>query len=249
MQDSCSFQCILAPYNAVATPRVTIGPKNTILLIADGLHAPLYLGKIPESADYFINLRVAAGFSDNNALIALHTLNRWFEQRLVNLQHSIEKDEHVIQYNYSTTDFSAPSLIDLIRGVYNLKERDHRDEKIALVHCKAGRGRSAALVIAYLLYVYSIAEKVNLKNKPYTQEELAHMFHSDQVLIDALEAYVKHQRPVIGLHGIQKNALIQFCHELKKYGNFENLYEHYADTIHTRDVELKTPYTQMVAQP
>lgn len=248
-QDVCSFQCILAPYKAVPTRRVVIGPQNNILLIADGLHAPLYLGKIPESIDYFINLRMAAGFRDNHGQIALHTLNRAFEQRFVHLQEMIEEDGEVTQYNYSTTDFTAPSLIDLIRGVYNLKARDRRGEKIALVHCKAGRGRSAALVIAYLLYVYSTAEKVNLKNVPYTPKELVHMFPSDETLIEALEAYVKQQRSVIGLHAIQRDALIQFYRELKKYGTFENLYEHYSDEIHDRDVALKTPYTQMVTQP
>jgi hypothetical protein len=242
LQKNCPFHCILAPYSAIPVAQVIIGPENTILLIADGLRAPIYLGRIIESPDDLINLRLVAGFSNNNQLIAIHTLNRWFEQWFADLPNTIEKDGNVVQYQYSTTDFTPPSLIDLIRGVYNLKERDRRDEKLAYVHCKAGRARSATLIVAYLLYVYTIAQKTNLKHEPYSLEKLAEIFPTDDALIEALIAYVKKQRSVIGLHEAQKKVIKKFYTELKKYGSFDALYEHYADAIHERDAEFKTPH-------
>lgn len=247
LQKNCPFQCILAPHKAVPVAQIIIGPEHAILLIADGLFAPLYLGRIPETLTDFINLRMAAGTLDNTALIGLHTLNRWFEQWFANLPNNIEKDGNITQYNYSTTDYTAPSLIDLIRGVYNLKMRDQRGEKIAYVHCKAGRGRSAALVVAYLLYLYSIAEKVNPNHKPYTHEQLYTFFPTDDALVDALEAYVKRQRAVIRLHDAQKKVVKQFYSELKKYGSFDALYAQYADAIQKRDAEFKKTKTQAVA--
>jgi protein-tyrosine phosphatase len=47
------------------------------------------------------------------------------------------------------SDFSPVTLSNLYRGAWILKKNIEANEK-SYVHCKAGRGRSAALVIAYL---------------------------------------------------------------------------------------------------
>ncbi len=233
-QGLCNFHNILAPYKTYTTPRIVIGPCKNIILIADGKMAPLYLGNIPQSPDHFIDLRQAAGFYDNNALIALHTLNRDFEQWLVSLNKSITKDDNIIQYHYSTTDFTAPSRIDLIRGIYNLKERDNRGEKIAYVHCKAGKGRSATLIVAYLLYVYVIADKVNPNGSPYTGKDL-----TPDELIDAMICYLKTQRYLVNINKNQRSALVELYAELIKYGSFDAVYAHYQERIKKRNAEFK----------
>lgn len=52
-------------------------------------------------------------------------------------------------------DFQVPPLEVLEQGVAELRTVVNKN-KVALVHCKAGRGRSASLVLCYLVATYQL---------------------------------------------------------------------------------------------
>jgi atypical dual specificity phosphatase len=54
------------------------------------------------------------------------------------------------QLHLPTIDFTAPSYDAVTRGVAFIREHAARNEKV-YVHCKAGRGRSATLVLCWLM--------------------------------------------------------------------------------------------------
>lgn len=54
------------------------------------------------------------------------------------------------QLHLPTIDFVAPSLEDVRAGVAFLREHERRGERV-YVHCKAGRGRSATVVLCWLM--------------------------------------------------------------------------------------------------
>jgi atypical dual specificity phosphatase len=54
------------------------------------------------------------------------------------------------QLHLPTVDFTAPCYADVVRGVAFIREHAARGEKV-YVHCKAGRGRSATLVLCWLM--------------------------------------------------------------------------------------------------
>ena len=54
-----------------------------------------------------------------------------------------------------TLDYTCPTLADLDRGVRYLLERTERGEKV-YIHCKAGRTRSAAVTLCYLIAHYGL---------------------------------------------------------------------------------------------
>lgn len=230
-QGPCSFNNILAPH-AYDVPTVLVGPENSILCLHDGKEAPIYLSNIPQSQDHFAQLRRAANLNPDSR-IALHTLNRGFEQKFVWLGTLVANDQHITQYQYSTTDFTTPSLIDLIRGVYNLDMRDENKEEVACVHCKAGKGRSATLVIAYGLYVYHIAIKMT------PEGEIVDAAKDPQTVVKSMINYVKTQRSVIDINAPSQDMLTLFYTELTKAGNLDQLRAQYKEAINARDNEFK----------
>ena len=56
----------------------------------------------------------------------------------------------IVQLRLLTPDFSAPSLEDMQRGVAFI-QRHVGEGRTVYVHCKAGRGRSATLVLCWLV--------------------------------------------------------------------------------------------------
>src|SRR5205085_7844864 len=54
-----------------------------------------------------------------------------------------------------TLDYSHPSESDLRQGLTFIVEQIKADRKV-YVHCKAGRGRSATLVLCYLMAAYGL---------------------------------------------------------------------------------------------
>lgn len=202
----------------------SIGEKNIILeqdvngaiiKLNDGENTPIVLGTIPYNHRHMTILRKQFKLlSEDN--IDLYVLTRQFECNWAGLSWLIKNDKKINVLHYPTTDFTAPSFIDLLRAVRDLKNRDAIvGQKLAYVHCKAGRGRSAVVVAAYILYLFN---RVNV-----------------DVSIDQIEFFLQTRRPQVKFNNVHKTALTNFQNSLKKAGNFEQLYELHKDKVEQRD--------------
>jgi len=233
-QGPCSFHSMLADHAEYPEPVVIIGlqdHKAVIKEIADGLKAPLYLSAIPQSAEFFQKIREHATLPAR-AAIGLHTLNRRFEQWLTALKTTAKDDGFVLQLEYSTTDFTAPKQIDLLRGVQNIGMRDWAGRDIDVVHCKAGKGRSATLLCAYLLKVYHSAPH------KYEDGTLCDVPFCNDQIISMIIAYAKERRPLVNINSNQKPALEKFYDYLVHVGSFENMCQLYQVEINRRNAEF-----------
>ncbi len=74
-----------------------------------------------------------------------------------------------------TSDFQLPSL-DLIEKGVAFIEKNLNDKKMVYVHCKAGRGRSATVVLCWLLSKGNImakqAQEILLQKRPHVNPNL-----------------------------------------------------------------------------
>jgi protein-tyrosine phosphatase len=189
--------------------------NNKLISIHDGKKSPLYLGSIPRYKQHIDEIRKHANLGSKDS-IGLYTLNRDFERNWAGLT-ALEKTESIISHKYPTTDYSAPSFVDLLRAVRDLKN-PNETIKARYVHCKAGRGRSAAIINAYLMNV-------------------AHELKSE-VTSQQVEEYLKMCRNRVSINDEQHTLLARFSQELKAAGNFDLLSAQYKSEIETRDREL-----------
>lgn len=224
----CNFDTIMPASPVDAKPRVVVGPNNTILSMTDGKPTALILGDIPQSADHFRQVRATLNLA-TDAPLELNTWNRRFEQNFAWLGTAVKNDGHISKhYQYSTTDMMPPSQVDLIRFVNNTRNRTTHSYN----HCKSGIGRSATGEIAYLLYVYSIAEKVNPDGSLYTNQL------DPKTVVNAVTAYTTQQRPVVALKQGQADAAVTFYEHLQEAQSFDTLYALHAEEISARDAEF-----------
>jgi len=232
-QGPCTFHAMLEPFDPKkTTPYMVFNANDEIVSIYDARKALLCLGNIPRSADHFKQFREAFNLPAD-ALVGLHTLNRKFEQKYVLLKTSIQKDGRVKQYRYDTTDCTAPSQIDITRALFEIDNRDWNGEFIVLVHCKAGKGRSATIVGAHCGTIYYIGQKLYENGTPYTKQL------SPVELTEKVDAYMKKRRPVVNINGNQKPALYEFFGNFQKAESIQSLYIKNIDAIMQRKTELK----------
>jgi hypothetical protein len=228
-----TFHSMLEPFNPANTaPSITFGPDDEITGIYDGKQAPLYQSNIPRSPDHFKHLREHANLPAD-AQIGLHTLNHSFEQKYVWLKTSIQNDGYVTQYKYPTTDFTAPSLIDLIRAAFNIYNRDTANEGAVLVHCKAGKGRSGTVTITYYICIYQMGTKQYADGKPFTKTL------TNTEIIEKLIRYGQKKREYIKINDNQKPALTTFFADLQKAGHIQTIYIQNQPAIIERETQLK----------
>ncbi len=228
-----TFHSMLEPFDSAKTsPCILFGPNDEIVGIYDGKKAAFYLGNIPRSSDHFKNIRHHAKLSDD-ASVGLHTLNHSFEQKYVWLKTSIKNDGHVTQYKYPTTDFTAPSQVDLIRAAFNLYNRDTANEEAVLVHCKAGKGRSGTVTITYYICVYQIGTKQYADGTPFTKT------FSNAEIIEKMIQYGQTKRSVIKINDNQKPALTTFFTNLQQAGHIQTLYIQNQPAIMEREAQIK----------
>lgn len=192
--------------------------QGNIIKFNDGKKIPLILGSIPRHEEHIKQLRDALKLSEN-APVALFTLNRHFERDWSGLTSLMQRDASIRMYEYPTTDYSAPSMVDLVRAVRDLDNRDCQNEQVAYVHCKAGRGRSAAVIVAYLLQV-------------------AHDKINEDISIESIEAYLKSARPQVSLNPDHRAALQAFKFDLTLTGSLAALIEKYKAEIQVRDAQF-----------
>jgi len=198
---------------------VVINDKGVITSITDNKRSPVLLGRIPQTQTDIDAIR--DGLS-NHDKIGIYTFNRDFERSwagLEDLKRSEDNENLIIWHRYDTTDYTSPSDIDLIRIARDLYSRDKRGEKRAYVHCKAGRGRSAAGIVAYSLLLAKNDGKI------------------DQVSIDSMEKYLQTKRPQVALSSDARVKLEDFRKELSKE-SFETMIQKNDLAIAKRDAEL-----------
>lgn len=95
------------------------------------------------------------------------------------------EDAQVAQCFGSTGDFSPPTLVTIERCVEFIHEQVDVQQHTTYVHCKAGRGRSTVVVIAFLIQ------------------------HRTMTLEEAFK-FVKAKRPHVSLHPKQRQILHEF---------------------------------------
>lgn len=188
--------------------------SGSLIALNDGQKTPLFLGSIPREQSH-IDALDESGLPGNKP-IGIFTLNRPFEQQWAGLTDLVAENKQIVLKQYPTTDFEAPSFVDLLRIVRDLENRD--GFKIGFVQCKAGRGRSATAVAAYIIHVLGTMNK--------------------ETTIDQVIAYLQSKRPRVILNDSQKAVLKEFQEALKAAGSFQALYEQYKPYVEQRDAEF-----------
>ncbi|MCX5922330.1 MAG: hypothetical protein NTX86_03310, partial [Candidatus Dependentiae bacterium] len=184
--------------------------RGIITRISDG-KSPLMLGSIPSQETNIQKLRDEFGLSDV-AIIKVYTLNRPFERNWSGLAKLVKNNPKKLKaFTYVTTDSGPPAFIDLVKAVYDLEHRDATPHTLAYVHCKAGKGRSAVTVAAYLAH---LGNKAGITLTP--QE---------------IKQFLVSKRPVVRFNDYHQKGLEQFCEELQKAGSLEALCTEYPEAL------------------
>ncbi len=193
--------------------------NGNLITIHDGYQTPLMLGSIPTKKEHIDRLKSASQSNfTSNQKVGIFSLNKFWECKTSGLFKLVQNGKDIDHYRYSTIDMQAPSLIDIIRAVHDLKNRDTFGHSVSLIHCKAGRGRSATIAGAYLMEIMHTA---GLKTTP-----------------DEIENYLCSHRAQVGLNSLQKKALNDFWQALKQAGSFDILYKQHESEILKRNQEM-----------
>ena len=207
-------------FNQIAGDKINMGASvecdasGNIMIVNDGKKTPLILGSIPYKKSHIDQLQTFGNKLNRNELIGLITLTEAWENKEAGLYTIIKKNKKITQHQYPTKDCTPPLFIDLLCAVYDLENRDARNETVSLVHCKYGRGRSAMVAAAYIAHVLHAKGITTTPNK--------------------IEAYLVARRPLVRLHNNQRIALAFFYDELKKAGCLEALYAQHKEAIGKR---------------
>jgi len=198
---------------------VDIDTDGTITALHDGKTMPLLLGSIPGKQADVDQLRQKFGGDP-----IFFTLNLGFERKWAGYTQLLQDNPTVHAYLYPTIDYSAPKTVDLMRAVNDLRQRD---EKLlgnaAYVHCKAGRGRSAVTVAAYLA--------TQLFEAGYTN-----------ITPDQLEKYMQRHRKQVKLNTAHVKALRSYQAQLQDAQSFQALLAANNEAIVKREQEVGQPY-------
>lgn len=199
---------------------VQYAASGKIITIHDGKATALVLGSIPTKKSHIARLKSSVLPNKNhNNPVGIFSLNECWECDTSGLSALIKNDIQIDHYHYPTPDYQAPSFIDILRAVKDLENRDNLDQQVALVHCKAGRGRSATIAGAYVMHIIHQAQ---LTTTP-----------------DEIEAYLRSHRPQVHLGKTQKEALSHFWTQLQDAGEFKNLCTKHAQAIEERKKEVQ----------
>ncbi|CAM0137284.1 unnamed protein product [Umbelopsis sp. WA50703] len=89
---------------------------------------------------------------------------------------SLYEELGIRQICLETADYSVPTLEDIQHGAAILVDAAEKNQGTIYLHCKAGRGRSAAIALCYLLRRYQLnphdAQRVLNKARAQVDKEL-----------------------------------------------------------------------------
>ena len=179
--------------------------------LSDTRRTPLVLSGIPSCAKHLEDVlaalppRTAHARAGGAPLVVLHTLNEPWECVEAGLDLLLVPSQAlaVQSHLYPTPDGCAPAYADLLRAVRNLDSRDEDGACACVVHCKAGRGRSAVVVAAYLGHLAYGAGA-----RPSARE---------------LETALVSRRPQVELSRAQRGVLQRFLDELYRVGDLHSM--------------------------
>lgn len=203
--------------NHSKSPKIRQDKQGNITKFSDGKPALFLGGLIRSQADLDAlkkEAKIDKAQKNNNDLMIV-SLTRPFENNWSGFSSVLETNAELLKFfrPHPTTDFSAPTESNLIQIVQELSDRDCP----AYVHCKAGRGRSAVSLAAYI----------------------AKVLHEQK--IDATPANIEHflrsKRPQVRLNKDHIAALTTFQGKLKKYKSFKRLY--YSNKLDNLDSKTK----------
>ena len=162
------------------TPTMMLSSFN-----CDPIDDYVILGSIPRDEDDFIHIKKLYGV--NNIM----TMNEDWELAAVGGQSGIGVGIDRVQL--ATPDFNPPSL-DVIKRAVDILHADLGSKNIYYIHCKAGKGRSAVIVVCYVMYRYYMN-------------------------VDEAIKFVKRHRPSVSLNEQQIDAIQQYyCKVITELG-------------------------------
>ncbi|HXW53790.1 MAG TPA: protein-tyrosine phosphatase family protein [Myxococcota bacterium] len=200
----------------VNQPTVMRDANGKITLIDDGNKIPVLLSAIPYHQAHVDEIKQVVMLDD----FVIYSFNLDFERRWSNWHQLVEKNPNLAFKLYPTLDYTAPSQIDLIRFVLDMWDR----KKPALVQCRAGQGRSATGLGAYLILLGALAGQT--------------------LEVNEIEQYLRGKRAHVSLNSPQQAALKEFMGELAQLnhhakGLIQALKEKYREQIVQRELEIQ----------
>eukprot|EP01118_Nematostelium_gracile_P018419 TRINITY_DN8176_c0_g1_i1.p1 TRINITY_DN8176_c0_g1~~TRINITY_DN8176_c0_g1_i1.p1 ORF type:complete len:119 (-),score=23.63 TRINITY_DN8176_c0_g1_i1:85-441(-) len=85
------------------------------------------------------------------------------------------------QLRLPVLDYTAPDLIQIERALDFISKYEQRGERV-YVHCKAGRGRSAAVVAAWIMVKQNVSQSEAQKTLSRIRPAVSKHLHKLQVL-------------------------------------------------------------------
>lgn len=163
------------------TPTMLLSSFN-----CDPIDDYVILGSIPRDEDDFIHIKETYGVNK------IMTMNEDWELVAVGDDGTKRTTLGIDRIQLATPDFNPPSL-DVIKRAVDILQADREGGEIEnryYIHCKAGKGRSAVIVVCYVLSRYNMD-------------------------VDTAIKYVKRHRPSVSLNEQQIDAIQQYyCKEV-----------------------------------
>lgn len=194
--------------------------KGKITAIDDGKNIAILLSGIPYQEEHLDG--ITEMIASKEFIIASFNLD--FERRWSNWQWLRQKRPNLSVWLYPTVDYTAPSHLDLIRFVIDLYGRPIP----VLAQCKAGKGRSATGIGAYLMVISFMA--------------------NDKASVQDIEDYLQLLRPRVDFNLHHRQALQLLRNELLSYESdpaniIQKLKQKYCDAIVAREHEVKQKFS------
>lgn len=142
----------------------------------------IYLGAIPLASEGHTAKIIALGVDAILSVLEDFELQKW--PLTVPVSHATWREAGLRVDHIKAVDFSPLTTEEIKAGIAVI-DREYENGQTIYVHCKAGRGRSAAIVVAFLM-------------------------EKEQISLDDAISRVKAQRPEINLNSYQVQALIDY---------------------------------------
>lgn len=151
----------------------------------DEITPGLYLGALPLHG-HLETLRIT--------LQAVLSMVEEYEREESLLHHPIKGSDWesigIVQKSIPIADFTQVPLVKLHEGVEFVKSHREKNENV-YIHCKAGKSRSAAIVVSYLATAldHSLAEAINLTKKQRPIINIQDKIHKIELYVLLFEAF------------------------------------------------------------